>query len=278
MLSTQLIEKLKSCFNTEKKITFLVGAGISADSGIPTFRGQDGYWTIGSQNYHPQEMATNRMFQVNAQEVWKWYLYRKSIVAVAEPNPIHYFLKELEDLLPNQFALITQNVDGLHKRAGSSFDKMFAIHGDLNYIRCSESCTDELIPFPEKIDLKNRDQHTITEQEWKLLHCPKCGELTRPHVLWFDEYYDEKYYKFDSSKKIAKNTGILFILGTSGATNLPMQVASDVLSYDGFVVEVNTDESHFSELLENNENGLIIRCRSSLFLEELVKILKNLPI
>ncbi len=275
MLNQTLAEQLHSALQTTSKITFLVGAGISADSGIPTFRGKEGYWTIGSKNYHPQEMATNRMFQINAEEVWKWYLYRKGVVENANPNPSHFLLKELEELLHSQFALVTQNVDGLHKRVGSSPDKLFSIHGDLNYVRCGDTCTNELYPFPDGFDWKNRNQSTITETELKLLTCPKCGELLRPHVLWFDEYYNEHYYKFDSAMKIAGESRILFILGTSGVTNLPMLIAEDVLYNKGFVVEVYTDESHFTHLLTNRSNGLIIREKSSVFLDGLVNHLRN---
>ena len=127
-----IINKVKS----GKRITFLVGAGISAESDIPTFRGSDGYWTDGSVNYTPTEIGTKRMFDVNFNEVWRWYLYRISICNIANPNNSHIELANIEKLIPNRFSLISQNVDGLHFRPESKIENLFLIHGDLRYMRC----------------------------------------------------------------------------------------------------------------------------------------------
>src|SRR5882724_12072447 len=106
---------------------FLTGAGISAESGIPTFRGSEGYWTVGSENYTPMEMATRAMFDRAPAEVWSWYLYRFGICAHCEPNPAHRSIAALERALGDGMGLITQNVDGLHQRAGSTPARTFAI-------------------------------------------------------------------------------------------------------------------------------------------------------
>ena len=106
--------------------------------------------------------------------------------------------------------MITQNVDGLHKLAGNSDKRTYLIHGDLNYVRCGDECSNELYPFPKNISDKTRYDY-ITYEEEKRLKCPKCGEDLRPHVLWFDETYNEKYYKFQTVRSIADNTGLLFI-------------------------------------------------------------------
>ena len=139
-------------------------------------------------------------------------------------------------MVGDKFALITQNVDGLHIRAGSSYKNMYAIHGDLNYSRCSKQCSDELYPFP-KIP-KQRDEE-LTEQEIEMLNCKKCGELLRPHVLWFDEFYNEKYYKAQSALEIAEKTEILFIIGTSGSTTLPHRIFKIALLNRAVVVVVD---------------------------------------
>ena len=112
-----IVQKFK---DSRGNITVLTGAGISAESGIPTFRGRDGYWTIGSKEYHPQEMATFHMFTRRPLDVWAWYLYRKTVCAEAVPNAGHRALVELETLFLDRFCLITQNVDGLHLRAGNT--------------------------------------------------------------------------------------------------------------------------------------------------------------
>jgi NAD-dependent deacetylase len=109
----------------------------------------------------------------------------------------------------------------------------------------------------------------ITEEEWELLRCPRCNDDLRPHVLWFDESYDEKYYKLNIVLRISEETGILFILGTSGATTLPRRVTENVLAHSGMVVEVNIDETYFSDVLVDKKNGIIIRESSSSFLTKL---------
>ncbi len=101
----------------KSRLTVMTGAGISAESGIPTFRGPEGYWTVGSRSYHPQEMATFAMFRRRPDDVWQWYLHRATVCHQAEPNTGHIAIVALETLFGDRFTLITQNVDGLHLRA-----------------------------------------------------------------------------------------------------------------------------------------------------------------
>ena len=275
MIDERIIEQLKLSLQKNRKISFLVGAGLSAESGIPTFRGKDGYWVSGSKNYKAEEIGTYRMFSLASQEVWKWFLYRKSVTEKAKPNKSHLILKEIEDKLKDSFALISQNVDSLHRKAGNSEERTYLIHGDFDYVRCGDECSKELYPFPKEINLNNRNKDVITEQEWKALRCPKCEEDLRPHVLWFDEYYDEKYFKRDSVLKISKHTGILFIIGTSGATTLPQMIARNVLAKGGMIVEVNIEDSYFSDLLKNKKRGIVVKQKSTPFLEELNNEIKR---
>ena len=182
-----LHNRIQNCLKHQLKITFLVGAGISAESGIPTFRGEGGFWVSGSKNYTAQEIGTKHFFNVASHEVLKFYLYRKSISHFAKPNASHFALKEIEDLLQDHFALISQNVDGLHKKAGSSTYRTYLIHGDHDFLRCGDDCTSDLFPFPNGINHINRKKSQLSYDEIQLLKCPRCGEDLRPHVLWFDE-------------------------------------------------------------------------------------------
>lgn len=271
-----ITDRLKICLKRGKKISFLVGAGISAESGIPTFRGEDGYWVSGSKNYKAQEIGTKQFFNVASHEVLKFYLYRKSVTEFAEPNQSHYMLSDIESSIGDQFALVSQNIDGLHRKAGNSEERTYLIHGDHSKMRCGDDCSDELYPFPKEIVLKGRGKNQLTEQEIKLLKCPKCDEDLRPHVLWFDECYNEKFFRKETVLRLSKQTGVLFILGTSGETTLPQLIAKNVLARSGMVVEVNIAESYFSQLLKDKANGLVIRSESSPFLTTLRNLIVKL--
>lgn len=276
MIPVELLERIESQIGKNRKVTFLVGAGLSAESGIPTFRGKDGFWVSGSKYYQPEEIGTKKMFDVNCKEVWNWYLYRISMCKEARPNIGHQSLVEIEEELDDRFALISQNVDGLHFEAGSSEKRLYLIHGDLRYMRCSKGCSAELYLIPEEITSKPRTRESsMTLEESGLLKCPKCDEVSRPHVLWFDEYYDQKYYKLHDVLRIAKSTGLLFVVGTSGATNLPRMIVENTLRRQGIVIEINPNESYFSEKLVNKKNGYWIKEKSGKVLSELNRIIKE---
>ncbi len=144
-LEKNITKILENFVKTSKPITILSGAGISAESNIPTFRGPEGFWTIGSKEYHPQEMATYRMFKLKPWEVWKWYLYRLDICRKAEPNPGHTTISEMEKYFGNRFTLITQNVDNLHLRAGNSLNRTYQIHGNIFFPVANKNVPAEFI-------------------------------------------------------------------------------------------------------------------------------------
>lgn len=247
-MEPSLEKVLKAFVHSEKMITVLTGAGISAESGIPTFRGPEGYWTIGSEEYRSQDMATQRMFLKQPHEVWKWYLYRMSVCARAEPNPGHLAVAEMERLFGGRFNLVTQNVDSLHLRAGSSPARTFQIHGNIFQMRCAEECSETLTPVPAAFENWTRDRD-LTPEDKVLLRCPRCGGLSRPHVLWFDEVYSEPFYRLTSTLDVARQTDLLIVCGTSGTTNLPNKVAWEVSRrHSAVIVDVNIDVNPFAAL------------------------------
>ena len=138
-LEPRLREILAEVHAGEGRVVALTGAGISAESGIPTFRGAEGFWVVGSRNYMPQEMATHAMFLMEPGEVWRWYLHRFGVVRHAAPNAGHEALVRLERALGERFTLVTQNIDGLHRRAGASAERTYCIHGDAAWVRCATS-------------------------------------------------------------------------------------------------------------------------------------------
>ncbi len=271
----QDIQKVLGKFaESDGNITVLTGAGISAESGIPTFRGPEGYWTVDSKEYHPQEMATHSMFINNPEEVWKWYLYRMGICRNAEPNDGHYALVDMEQIFTKRFKLITQNVDGLHLEAGNSLARTFQIHGNVSYMRCVVECTMDVYPIPEEVTPKLKGEN-LTEIDRNHLRCPRCGQPSRPHILWFDEAYNEHHYHFYSSLEAAQQTSLLIIVGTSGATNLPNQVAQQVYDNNGIIVDVNIEENPFTALALNSGKGFFVQESSAQALPALVDMLSG---
>ena len=241
-----------------RQITILTGAGVSAESGIPTFRGPEGYWTVGAREYHPQEMATYDMFSRNPHEVWKWYLHRMGVCRNAQPNPGHLALADMENMLQDRFTLITQNVDGLHLRAGNSLKRTYQIHGNIFSMRYAKECSDDVSPLPKTVEAKTGEE-PLTQEDKKSLQCPRCKGPSRPHVLWFDESYNERHYHFYSSLQAAQKTDLLLIVGTSGSTNLPHQIAVCVSDGGGVLIDVNIEENPFSQLAQANGKGFFIQ-------------------
>lgn len=275
MLDRHLKKTLQDFARGSGRITILTGAGISAESGIPTFRGPEGYWTIGSKEYHPQEMATYSMFVKKPDEVWKWYLYRIGVCGKASPNPGHLALLEMETLFKNRFTLITQNVDNLHLRAGNRLEKTFQIHGNVFFMRCAGECALTVYPIPEDLSGRGKNEN-LTEKDRSLLMCPDCGSRTRPHVLWFDEMYNEHFYRYHSALNVSGETELLIVVGTSGATNLPNQVVWEVKNRDGIIIDINIEENPFSNLALKSRRGFFIKQPSSKALPSILHVFKEI--
>lgn len=264
------IRLLNETIRNKLQITVLTGAGISAESGIPTFRGPEGFWTIGSKEYHPQEMATYAMFSRNPEAVWVWYLYRMGLCKRAEPNAGHQALASMESCLGHQFTLITQNVDNLHIRAGNTLSRTFQIHGNIFHVRCAAACTDKVFPLPEGLSPKEKGD-TLTDKERTLLKCPACGSWIRPHVLWFDESYNERHYHFNSALETATRTRLLITVGTAGATTLPNHIVSLVHTNGGLMVDINVADNPFANVAMHSAKGIFIQRPSSEALSELAR-------
>ncbi len=160
------IAQAREIIDTASNIVVLTGAGISAESGVPTFRGQEGLW----QNYRPEELATPEAFWKDPKLVWEWYDWRRNAVKDAKPNPGHYALAELENSVQN-LTLVTQNIDGLHQMAGSS--NITEMHGNLWQIRCTK-CGE----IEQNFDVPLRELPP---------KCKKCGDIGRPNVVGFGE-------------------------------------------------------------------------------------------
>lgn len=238
------------------KIVALTGAGVSAESGIPTFRGTEGYWTVGSREYHPQELATHEAFTRMPWDVWAWYLYRRGVCRAAAPNAAHAALVRIDAAFPDRFALVTQNVDGLHRRAGSPAARTFAIHGDIDQMRCAADCTLERTPIPEEVPSLARGE-PVSDAARALLRCGRCGEMSRPHVLWFDETYDEPRFFLDTARAVAAEAALLVVAGTAAQTTLPWHVVTLAERAGATIIDINVEDNPFAEIAASS--GAAIR-------------------
>ena len=253
------------------QVVFLTGAGVSAESGIPTFRGEEGYWTVGSQHYRPEELATNAAFQQMPDDIWSWYLYRRTVCNQAQPNSGHQALVELEKALGSRFLLVTQNVDGLHLRAGNSLERTYQVHGNTDYMRCSEECNKKLYPIGDLIGPKEKGEG-ITSEESARLKCPECGARSRPHVLWFDECYDEELFHFHSSLLAARKCSLLVTAGSSGSTNLPTRMVEVAAAMGAALVDINPQTNPYARMAQGS-GGMWLKKSATEALPEIAEIL-----
>lgn len=225
------LELLKEKLVAAEAITVLTGAGISADSGVPTFRGTDGLW----HNYRAEELATPQAFDRDPRLVWEWYNWRRELIATKQPNNAHNAIVELERRCPN-FWLMTQNVDGLHRDAGSQ--KLSEIHGNIWKVRCTGCGVVE----------NNRDVPIAI-----LPSCPRCGSLLRPHIVWFGESLSPD--DLDDCSRALKHCDVLLIIGTSGVVYPAAGFASVAKEAGAFVAEINLDPTPQSSLVDISLQG-----------------------
>jgi NAD-dependent deacetylase len=228
---------------------------------------------VGSRNYHPQELATHAAFAAMPATVWAWYLSRYRTCAQAQPNAAHLALVEAARVLGERFLLVTQNVDGLHRRAGSPEEQLFEIHGNIAYARCVQGCTG-LLPLAPL--LEHFPDEVAPQELPRSFHCGNCWAPLRPHVLWFDEYYDEPLFRLDTTRAAARSAALLVVIGTTGATNLPLQVGELAVRADAPLVVINPEPNPFSELVKHVSAGIFLQGRAGEWVPELVAALRPL--
>jgi NAD-dependent deacetylase len=179
----------------EDRVFVLTGAGVSAESGLKTFRDQGGLW----EGHRVEDVATPEAWEEDAARVWRFYSERRKGARLAEPNAAHRALAELERRIGERFFLVTQNVDDLHERAGS--ERLIHMHGELFQSRCEANCG--RAPFAD---------HALYETEEAIVHCA-CGGRVRPHIVWFGEIPLEMER---IQQEVARST-VMLVVGTSGA-------------------------------------------------------------
>jgi NAD-dependent deacetylase len=214
----QAVERAAGLLRAAEYVAVLTGAGVSAESGVATFRGAGGLW----QGYRIEEVATPFAFQRDPALVWRFYNLRRANLRMVRPNPGHYALAALEERFGSErFALITQNVDGLHRAAGSRH--VLELHGNLARVRCTRCSL-----------IEDRPGETLDE----LPHCPQCGHLLRPDIVWFHEMLPEDVWI--EAEAVVRQCQCLLIVGTS-ALVYPAAGLIDVAYGKARLIEVNLE-------------------------------------
>ena len=227
-----------------KKIVFVTGAGISQESGIPTFRGKDGLW----RNHDAMKLATIDAFYNNPKLVWEWYNERRMNIFQAQPNPGHKAISDLEKYA--EVVVLTQNIDGLHQKSGST--KVLELHGSIVKIKCS------VCDYKEEILTNISDLPPLC----------KCGNILRPDVVWFGESLPQDVWQ--NAINLASNCDLMVIAGTSlvvsPANTLPIYAKQN----NATLVEINPEDTEMS-----GEMDITIRNTSAESLPKLVSLFKN---
>lgn len=234
MTTPDPIQRAADLIASSQKIAVLTGAGVSKESGVPTFRDAlGGLWA----EYDPQQLATPGAFRANPRLVWDWYEFRREMVREAKPNPGHHALAALQQRFPDMH-IITQNVDDLHEQAGSH--DVIHLHGNIARSKCAANCQGT----PTVIDLK-----ALTwDKENGPPNCPHCDALVRPDVVWFGEMLPAD--ALQTASQVSQMCDVMLVVGTSGlvtpAANLPFVAQQS----GAHIIEVNPDMTPISSIAD----------------------------
>ncbi len=239
MEQDEILGSLARLLRQVHHVVALTGAGVSHESGIPTFRGPGGLW----RNFRPEELATPQAFAKNPRLVWEWYDWRRGLIRQARPNPGHQALVALEEAVPD-FTLITQNVDGLHRQAGSR--RVLEIHGCLWEVRCTVCGAvqeDRRVPIPIPP------------------YCGGCGGLLRPNVVWFGEALDPKI--LDMARQALLRAQVMLVVGTSALVQPAASFALWARRAGAQLAEINPEPTpltpHCDFVLEGKSGEILPR-------------------
>jgi NAD-dependent deacetylase len=214
-----------------RSVAVLTGAGVSAESGVPTFRGSDGLW----RTYRAEDLATPEAFRRDPVLVWEWYDWRRQLIAKCRPNPAHHAIAALEGQIQD-FLLITQNVDGLHHKAGSR--RMVELHGNLWRVRCL------------------REEKIAEESEVPLQSIPPrcvCGGLLRPDVVWFGEELPPDAVR--EAFRAAEACDVMLVVGTSALVQPAASLPLASKERGAYVVEVNLEPTWLTAVADESHHG-----------------------
>lgn len=234
MMNPDLLQRAGERLLNSRSLAVLTGAGISKESGVPTFRDAlDGLWA----RYDPAQLATPGAFARNPKLVWDWYEYRREMVRAAQPNPGHYALTALQKRFPHM-RIITQNVDDLHERAGSA--GVIRLHGSIAANRCFFDCQGS--PTPVDISTLTWDKNGGPPC------CPHCGRWVRPDVVWFGEMLPPD--AIESATFASAHADVMLVVGTSGVVTPAANMPFIAKRAGAFIIEINPVESQITPIAD----------------------------
>ena len=226
------LERTRDALAAAQLVVATTGAGMSKESGIPTFRdAQDGLWS----RYDPLELATREGFLRDPARVWGWYNYRRGLISELSPHRGHFALAKLAELVP-RLAVVTQNIDGLHQRAGSK--SVLELHGNIHRFKC----LDQDHPFEVEIPTLREDGPTDPPE------CERCGSPIRPDVVWFGELLAQGV--LEEAEALAVSCDVMLVIGTSGIVDPAASLPIAARDSGATVVEINTETSELSHAVD----------------------------
>lgn len=244
-MSDHLIKQAAELIQQADTVTILTGAGVSKESGVPTFRDAlEGLW----EQYDPQDLATPQAFIANPKLVWDWYEWRRKLASEVAPNDGHIALAKLQDIKSN-LHIITQNVDDLHEQAGSQ--NVVHLHGNIATHKCFDNCQGS----PTLIDIAT----IFYEEHDGPPICPDCGANVRPNVVWFGESLPR--YELTKAMKYSQNCNIMLVVGTSGMVSPASELPLMAKQRGAKIIEVNPDRSaitHYTDIKLDGASGEIL--------------------
>jgi NAD-dependent deacetylase len=239
MSTTDAIQQAADLIKQAHKIVVLTGAGVSKESGVPTFRdAMDGLWA----KYDPQELATPQAFEQNPTLVWDWYTWRRQLASKVKPNPGHLALAQLEKRYPST-TIITQNVDDLHEQAGTK--NIIHLHGNIAQSKCYDDCQGK----PTVIDI---DSFAWDREQGPPL-CPHCGAKVRPDVVWFGEMLPRENLALAVQSSV--DCDVMLVVGTSGLVTPAATLPTYAKDAGAKIIEVNPDYSMITRIADIKLEG-----------------------
>lgn len=227
-----LSEELLKVLQRLRSVCVLTGAGISAESGVPTFRGAEGLWN----KFRPEELANFDAFIRNPRLVWEWYNYRRHLIETVNPNRGHIALARMEEAI-DDFTLATQNVDNLHRRAGSK--RVLELHGNITHSYC--------------VDCGTKEDHPDFSDERRIPRCKSCGGLVRPAVVWFGEMLPQDVY--EEAERAAQRCDLFVCVGTSALVYPAASLPLTAKQAGAYTLEINIERTEQSRIFDETLLG-----------------------